>query len=233
MQTKLLRTLQEGEVRPIGAKSPRRVDVRIVAASNKDLRQLVEDGRFRADLFYRLNVIGVRLPALRERKEDIPLLVEHFIEKIAKLTNEKKRTYDRKVLELLVRYDWPGNVRELENELRRVVALSGPRLTEKDLSTHVRGAEEKPATPSTIEVSTDEGTTLKQRVESIERKILLDALAKHDNNKTRTAKALGLSRYGFLKKLDKYKLRSADDAEGEPANRIANLVTSNEEDDED
>jgi transcriptional regulator with GAF, ATPase, and Fis domain/predicted ATPase len=206
MQTKLLRTLQEGEVRPVGAKAPLRVDVRIVSASNKDLRQLVEDGRFRADLFYRLNVLGVRLPPLRERKEDIPLLVDHFLEKIATQTQEKKRTFDRKVIEILTRYDWPGNVRELENELRRLVALAGSRITDRDLSTHIRGSESE--TLIIQDPGPNEGLTLKQRVEQIERRILLDSLKRHDNNKTRTAKALGLSRYGFLKKLDKYRLRS-------------------------
>ena len=206
MQTKLLRTLQEGEVRPVGAKAPLRVDVRIVSASNKDLRQLVEDGRFRADLFYRLNVLGVRLPPLRERKADIPLLVDHFLEKIATQTQEKKRTFDRKVMEILTRYDWPGNVRELENELRRLVALAGSRITDRDLSTHVRGAESETLLIS--DPGPNEGLTLKQRVEQIERRILQDSLRRHDNNKTRTAKALGLSRYGFLKKLDKYRLRS-------------------------
>jgi transcriptional regulator with GAF, ATPase, and Fis domain len=213
MQTKLLRTLQEGEVRPVGAKAPLKVDVRIVSASNKDLRQLVEDGRFRADLFYRLNVLGVRLPPLRERKEDVPLLVEHFLEKIATQTGEKKRAFDRKVVELLTRYDWPGNVRELENELRRVVALAGARITERDLSPHIRGSE---ASEHPIEdPGPNEGLTLKQRVELIERRILQDSLKRHEGNKTRTAKALGLSRYGFLKKLDKYRLRAPSEAESE------------------
>jgi Nif-specific regulatory protein len=218
MQTKLLRTLQEGEVRPVGAKAPLKVDVRIVSASNKDLRQLVEDGRFRADLFYRLNVLGVRLPPLRERKEDVPLLIEHFLEKIAGQVGEKKRTLDRKVVELLTRYEWPGNVRELENELRRVTALAGARITERDLSPHIRGGEGGELVLE--DPGPNEGLTLKQRVEQIERKILLDSLKRNENNKTRTAKALGLSRYGFLKKLDKYKLResniSEEEIEGEP-----------------
>jgi transcriptional regulator with GAF, ATPase, and Fis domain len=211
MQTKLLRALQEGEVRPIGAKATRTVDVRIVSASNKDLRQLVEQGRFRADLFYRLNVIAVKLPPLRERKEDIPLLVEHFLDKIAERSRDKRKVVDRKAIERLVEYDWPGNVRELENELRRSVALSGPKVTDRDLSTHVRGREVAPETQD--EPVGASGLTLKARVESIERKILVESLRNHENNKTRTAKALGLSRYGFLKKLDKYRLRSASEGE--------------------
>jgi transcriptional regulator with PAS, ATPase and Fis domain len=224
MQTKLLRTLQEGEVRPVGAKAPLKVDVRIVSASNKDLRQLVDEGRFRADLFYRLNVIGVRLPALRERKEDVPLLVEHFLDKIATQTGERRRIYDRRVLAHLVRYDWPGNVRELENELRRIVALAGAKVVERDLSPHIRGSADDDASADdssdAIPIPSGEGLTLKQRVELIERRILLESLKRNEGNKTRTARALGLSRYGFLKKLDKYKLRlgavASDDGEDAP-----------------
>jgi transcriptional regulator with PAS, ATPase and Fis domain len=206
MQTKLLRALQEGEVRRLGAKAPRKVDVRIVSASNKDLRQLVDEGRFRSDLFYRLNVIAVRLPPLRERKEDIPLLVEHFLEKVATQGGGRPRAVDRKVIERFVAYDWPGNVRELENEIRRVMALAGPRIEERDLSPHVRGDPRKDMDRRDA-LSAQEGLGLKQRVDLVERQILEDALRSHAGNKTRTAKALGLSRYGFLKKLDKHGLR--------------------------
>ena len=205
MQTKLLRVLQEGEVRPIGGRKARKIDVRIVAASNKDLRQLVEEGLFRADLYYRLNVVGVGLPPLRERKEDIPLLVEHLLDKIAEKAGEKRKLLDRKVVDHLMHYDWPGNVRELENELRRLVALSGVRIAERDLSNHIRRT---PSDRVELTIPTvDDGATLKERIAVVERRMLMEALKTHDNNKTRTAKALGLSRYGFLKKLDKHGLR--------------------------
>jgi len=207
MQTKLLRALQEGEVRPIGSRKPRKVDVRIVSASNKDLRQLVDEGLFRADLFYRLNVVSIALPPLRERKEDIPLLLDHLLEKIAERTSQKRKSVDRKVVDSLIRYDWPGNVRELENELRRLVTLSGSRVTERDLSQHIRAREEDAVE---IQVTPEEGQTLKQQLESIEKTLLRRALDAHERNKTRTAKHLGLSRYGFLKKLDKYGLREGD-----------------------
>jgi len=208
MQTKLLRVLQEGEVRPIGASSAKQISVRIVSASNKDLRKLVEEGRFRADLFYRLNVVSVALPPLRERKEDIPLLVDHLLDRIAERSGEKRKSVDRKVVDSLIHYDWPGNVRELENELRRLVALSGMRITERDLSSHIRKTQENRLEMSIP--SADDGASLKDRMATIERRLLVEALRTNDFNKTRTAKVLGLSRYGFLKKLDKYSLRDND-----------------------
>lgn len=207
MQSKLLRVLQEGEVRPIGGQKAKRIDVRIVAATNKDLRKLVEEGHFRADLFYRLNVVNVNLPALRERKEDIPLLVEHFLAKISERSGERLKSVDRKVLDHLIHYDFPGNIRELENELRRLVALSGVRINERDLSSHIRRK-----STDRLEVtipSMDDSLSLKDRIGKVERRMLLEALRAHEGNRTRTAKALGLSRFGFLKKLDKYSLRDA------------------------
>ena len=208
MQTKLLRVLQEGEVRPIGSQRAKKIDVRIVSATNKDLRQLVEEGHFRADLFYRLNVVNVSLPPLRERKEDIPSLVEHFLAKIAARSGERPKSLERKVVDHLIHHDWPGNIRELENELRRLVALSGLRISERDLSAHIR---RRPT--DRLEVSiprADDEQTLKDRMGQIERRILLEALRSHEGNRTRTAKALGLSRFGFLKKLDKYNLRETE-----------------------
>jgi transcriptional regulator with PAS, ATPase and Fis domain len=207
MQSKLLRVLQEGEVRPIGGQKAKRIDVRIVAATNKDLRKLVEEGHFRADLFYRLNVVNVCLPALRERKEDIPLLVEHFLAKIAERNDDRAKSVDRKVLDHLIHYDFPGNIRELENELRRLVALSGLRINERDLSSHIR---RKPTDRLEVTIpSADDSLSLKDRMGQVERRMLLEALRAHKGNRTRTAKALGLSRFGFLKKLDKYSLRDA------------------------
>jgi len=204
MQSKLLRVLQEGEVRPVGSQKPRQVNVRIVSASNKDLRQLVDEGLFRADLFYRLNVVSLGLPPLRERKDDIPLLVDHLLDKIAERSGKKRKSLERKVVDHLLHHDWPGNVRELENELRRLVALSGQRITERDLSPHIRQA--TPTSRLEIKVPGEE-TPLKRRMEAVERQILVESLRRNENNKTRTAKLLGLSRYGFLKKLDKYGLR--------------------------
>ena len=214
MQTKLLRALQEGEVRPLGSRTPRKVQVRVVSASNKDLRRLVEEGQFRADLFYRLNVVSLHLPALRERKDDLPLIVDHLLDKIAARSDGKRKGIDRKVVDHLLHYDWPGNVRELENELRRLVALSGARITERDLSPHIRQgvqAAQRTAELGDAAQQLDGSETLKERIEGFERRLLVAALRDNEHNKTRTAKLLGLSRYGFLKKLDKYGLRDKDD----------------------
>ncbi len=124
MQAKLLRVLQENEIRPIGGKEVIKVNFRIIAATNMDLKKMMMDGSFREDLFYRLNVIQVNLPPLRERAEDIPLLVEHFLNKIAMEHNEKNKKIDRRAMRLLLEYDWPGNVRELENVLERAFVMS-------------------------------------------------------------------------------------------------------------
>jgi len=200
MQAKLLRVLQEGEVRPVGAKAVRRVDVRVLSASNADLAKLVERGTFRTDLFYRLNTITVTLPALRDRKEDIPLLVQHFLEKI---DGGAGKSLEPQALEALVHYHWPGNVRELENEMRRALTLAaGPRIAATDLSSHI-----KKGNVERYDIGHPEGLTLKERMEILERRILRDALARCSGNKTKCAKELGLSRFGFLKKLDKYGLR--------------------------
>jgi len=198
MQVKLLRVLEEGEVRPVGAASVRKVDVRIVSASNRTLTDLVDEGRFRRDLFYRLNVIALTLPPLRERKEDIPVLVEHFLEQAAARTGMGKRL-EGGVLEVLMRYAWPGNVRELRNEVQRAVTLAGETISPADLSPRVRAGQG--AGPDEASLS------LKERMARVEREFLEEALARVGNNKTRCAKAIGLSRYGLLKKLDKHGLR--------------------------
>ena len=179
----------------------RKVDVRIISASNQDLKKLIEAGRFRLDLFYRLNVINVVLPPLRERKEDIPLLVEHFVRREVVLPGQAKELAAG-VLEALVSYHWPGNVRELENEIRRAVALSSGQITAADLSPHI-----KKANVERYDIGHPEGLTLRARLEILERRIIKDVLARLNGNKTRGAEELGLSRFGFLKKLDKYGLR--------------------------
>src|SRR5262249_42299646 len=124
LQAKLLRVLQEREFEPLGAERTERVDVRVIAATNRDLRQMVAEGKFQEDLFYRLNVIPIELPPLRERRDDIPALVEHFVKKHAQRTGRRIERVDEEALAELQRYDWPGNVRELENTIERAVVLS-------------------------------------------------------------------------------------------------------------
>jgi len=125
MQVKLLRVIQEGTFTPVGSTEMRKVDVRIIAATNKNLREMVEQGTFREDLYYRLNVINIRVPPLRERKEDIPVLVEAFLAKNAETSNKPKKQLMGRAVEKLYDYPWPGNVRELQNEIERLCVLTG------------------------------------------------------------------------------------------------------------
>src|SRR5437588_1753458 len=135
LQSKLLRVLQEREFEPLGAERTERVDVRVIAATNRDLRQMVADGKFQEDLFYRLNVIPIEIPPLRERREDIPALVDHFVHKHAQRTGRRIERIDEGVLTQLQQYDWPGNVRELENTIERAVVLSpGPVINARAVS---------------------------------------------------------------------------------------------------
>jgi transcriptional regulator with GAF, ATPase, and Fis domain/tetratricopeptide (TPR) repeat protein len=193
MQTKLLRVLQDGEVRRVGGDRVVQVDVRIIAASNQKLDQLVDRGSFRQDLYYRLNVLSVELPPLRERPEDLPLLVEHFIQKYSA---DRPRRLSRGALDRLLAHPWPGNVRELENEIQRVLALGGDLIGEADLSGAIRGGEDPPLRADDLDV--------RRHVELLERDLLRRALERTEGNQTRAAKLLGLSRYGLLKKLRRY-----------------------------
>src|SRR5438093_4374486 len=168
LQSKLLRVLQEREFEPLGAERTEKVDVRVIAATNRDLRQMVAEGKFQEDLFYRLNVIPIVIPPLRERREDIPPLVEHFVRKHAQRTGRRFDRIDDAVLAALKQYDWPGNVRELENTIERAVVLSvGPVISTRAVS--VTGA----ATPQTAGLPT---LKLRQNVEWVERETIRRAL---------------------------------------------------------
>jgi transcriptional regulator with GAF, ATPase, and Fis domain len=206
MQKKLLRTLQEGEVRPVGGKAVRKVDVRIVSASNKELDRLVRSGEFREDLYYRLKVLTIRLPPLRQRKEDVPALVEHFLHLHAGKGKRPQRL-GAGVMDALVAYDWPGNIRELENEVKRMLALGEEEITQDVLSDTVRRGGRPPAPHE------DEGPVedLVGLVERVERREITKALNLAQGNKTRASDLLGISRFTLQRKLEKYGLRAADD----------------------
>ncbi len=206
MQRKLLRVLQEGEVRPVGGVVPIKVDVRILSASNRDLSSMVKDGTFREDLYYRLRVLHIRMPPLRERKEDIPLLVAYFLDREAKRTGGKPRHLAPGVADLLMGYDWPGNVRELENECLRMMALSGDVIEADVLSDQIRGHVPRGVTPS----MPDEVRDLNALVESVEVSEIQKALRLHANNKTRAADALRISRFALQRKLEKYGIEIPD-----------------------
>jgi two-component system response regulator PilR (NtrC family) len=207
MQVKLLRVLQEQEFRRVGGTRTLQVDVRLIAASNKDLEQEVAAEHFREDLFYRLNVIRVTLPPLRERREDIPLLVEHFLRK---LTGQQDAHVSENLLRRLLDYQWPGNIRELENTIERCVVLgSGGELDEESLPTHIRtqgqvgsgGLEEIP----------DEGLDLDAYLGGIEKDVLLKALDKVGGVRKRAAELLNISFRSIRYRLAKFGI----DADGE------------------
>lgn len=188
MQTKLLRVLQNGEVRPVGGERSRIVDVRIIGATHRDLEAMVAAGTFREDLFYRLNVVSIRVPPLRERREDIALLVGRFVEKYSA---GRKVKVTRAAMDRLTHFPWPGNVRQLENEIRRALVLADDRIDVGELSEEVsRGG------PS---AARDAGLGLKARVDALEAQLVRDALQKTSGNQTRAAEVLGVSRFGLQK----------------------------------
>ncbi len=200
LQVKLLRALEAGEVLPVGADRPVKVDVRIVSATHQDLAALQAKGAFREDLYWRLKGAEVRLPPLRERKADLPLLAAHFLNQAASLAADgKPKVLGDAAVEALLAHPWPGNLRELRHELQRATVLAGERrqLEPEDLS--FAGAEPAPRPAGA-------GTTLAEKVEALERRELAAALEKSGGNRTRAAEALGLSRQGLLKKLDRYGL---------------------------
>ncbi|HEU4407235.1 MAG TPA: sigma 54-interacting transcriptional regulator [Polyangiaceae bacterium] len=200
LQAKLLRVLQEGEVRPIGALHPRHVDVRIVAATNRNLEEEVRAGRFREDLFYRLRVFPVRVPPLRERREDVALLATHFLARYAREMGKPTGNFAQATLEVMAAYDWPGNVRELQNEVQRLVIQVDPGgiVTPDLLSPHVRKIEGLIARAGVTR------GTLKDMSESVEKFFILEVLREHGNNKTNAAKSLGITREGLHKKLRQF-----------------------------
>ncbi|MEZ4263794.1 MAG: sigma 54-interacting transcriptional regulator [Polyangiaceae bacterium] len=199
MQTKLLRTLQDGEVRPVGGERTHRVDVRILGATHRDLEAMVTAGTFREDLFYRLNVVSIRVPPLRERPEDIPLLVERFV---AKHAPDRRVRVTRAAMDRLVGYPWPGNVRQLENEVRRALVLVDERIDVSDLSDDVgRGG------PGAVR---DAGLGLRARVDALEVQLLREALERTKGNQTRAAELLGVSRYGLQKMMKRLGISTSE-----------------------
>jgi Nif-specific regulatory protein len=197
LQAKLLRVLQEGEVRRLGATDVKRVDVRIVAATNRKLEDEVAAGRFREDLYYRLKVFPLSVPPLRERREDIVPLAQHFLARYTREMGKSVPGFAQETLAALTAYDWPGNVRELENEVQRLLIQADPSsfITPELLSASLR------RTQNLVEQAGPRTGTLKERVEQVEKLILLEALREHGNNKSSTARSLGITREGLHKKL--------------------------------
>ncbi len=202
LQVKLLRVLQEGEIYPVGAEASIDVDVRVIASTNRNLSQQVEEGKFRQDLFYRLNVFAVFVPPLRGRREDVDVLSEFFVKRFCKRLNRPLLTFEPDTLQMLREYDWPGNVRELENEIERVVILADP-------------GRPIPASRLSDRIRVTGGTRnsrgpLKEKLAALERELILDALRAHGNNKSRAADALQVSRQTIIAKLKQYGLPLSD-----------------------
>ncbi len=202
MQVKLLRILQEGTFTPVGSTEMKKVNVRVVAATNRNLKEMVEQGTFREDLYYRLNVINVSVPALRERKEDIPLLAEFFLNKDRDEV-KPQITLSKRALEKLYDYPWPGNVRELQNEIERIFVLSGTesKILPEYLSAKILEAGDK----NKVQGSRIHGK-LKDALEELEREMIKKGLRRTGWNKSKLAKELGISRAGLIMKVDKYDL---------------------------
>jgi DNA-binding NtrC family response regulator len=208
MQAKLLRVLQEGELERVGGHEVISVDVRVVAATNKDLAREIDEGRFRADLFDRLNVVPIRVPALRERIEDIPRLARHFVERACRSNDRPTKTLSESAVVALLGYAFPGNVRELGNLIERLVILTpGETITESD----VRGVLPADATGRAAAGLYKPGTPLRDMVEAAERELVARALEYHQGHITNTAADLGLERSHLYKKMKALGLRRPGD----------------------
>jgi DNA-binding NtrC family response regulator len=201
LQAKLLRALQEREIKPVGSTERRQIDVRVIAATNRDLEAAIRSGTFRQDLFFRLNVVQIKLPPLRDRKSDIPLLVTAFLEKFSD-QREHVRTISEEAMRRLVAYDWPGNVRELENAIERAVALgSGPILHVADL-------------PSNLQYPASDRAPQKDELlplEELERRAILRTLRETGGDKLAAARMLGIGKTTLYRKLKLYRMDHPED----------------------
>ena len=198
LQSKLLRVLQEREFEPLGSERSERVDLRVIAATNRDVRQMVADGKFQEDLFYRLNVIPIALPPLRDRREDVPPLVEHFVRKHAQRTGRRIERIEDAALDVLKQYDWPGNVRELENTIERAVVLSsGPVITAGAVSVLGAPASQMSGLPS---------LKLRPNIEWVERETIRRALETARGVKKEAAELMGISQRALSYYLAKYRI---------------------------
>ncbi len=201
-QQRLLRVLQEGEIRPLGSEKDVKVNVRIISATNRDLQSAIQNGTFREDLYYRLNIFPIRIPPLRERREDIPLLVEHFIKIYQQKLGKRIKGIQQQAMHILLSAPYPGNVRELENIIQRAITLA-------DQNSEITPELIQPPLSSTLNVTPFQAGRghLKDITESIEKAYILETLEKNKGNITHTAKELGLSRLGLQKKIQRYNLK--------------------------
>ena len=205
IQSKLLRVLESKEIMRIGGTSPIPINVRVISASKVNLKKLVEQNIFRADLFYRLNVVPVEIPPLRERRDDLPLLADHFM---SMFSNGKDLKLSNEALRLLINYEWPGNIRELRNVVQRFCLFVEKEIMPHDLPIEIRYADSLDALfKACNRCHTDGSMSFEQIVSCVEHNLLNDALQKTEGNQTEAAKRLGLSLSTFRDKIKKYKLR--------------------------
>jgi len=215
LQAKMLRVLQEKEFYPVGATKPVKIDVRVLASTNRDLAADVAEGRFREDLYHRLNVVHIHLPPLKERKSDIPLLVEHFLAKIARALGETPKAAGPAVLESLTKHDWSGNVRELENVIRRAVMMApGDTITMDALPPKLGGETKKPSSPGSLERAIEEiceqsgeGEIYENVIKMVDRAVIENALKRAGGIQTHAAKLLGMNRNTLTKKIAELKIK--------------------------
>jgi transcriptional regulator with PAS, ATPase and Fis domain len=209
IQAKLLRALQERKIRRVGGTHEISVDVRVIAATNRDLRAMVSDGRFRDDLYYRINVLSIDVPPLRERREDIPVLIDYFLKKHTKNTSRLITGLTPETKKLMVDYSWPGNVRQLESAIERAILLAeGEKITLEDLPTEVR-QDVGPASEGTFKLPA-EGINF----EDVERNLITQAMEQTDYNITKAAKLLGLTFRTLQYRLEKFGIKKADGTDG-------------------
>ncbi len=220
MQVRLLRVLQDGEIRPLGSSETQKVDVRVLAATNRDLKKMVEDGRFREDLYYRLRIVEIEMPSLRERSSDIPALAHHFLDVAGKRVKREFLGFSNAAMDRMVAYDWPGNVRELANEIERIAALAGPEETIgiDNLSEHVRGftgmsgsgpggAARGSVDPSSF-VPVDDWD-LNRSVDALKRRMLVAAV-RLAGSKSGAAQKLGIPRQSLQKMIKRLEIASEE-----------------------
>jgi Nif-specific regulatory protein len=206
LQAKLLRVLQEGEIWPLGASRPKKVNVRVLSATHCNLQEMVQEGRFRQDLFYRLHVYPIHLPPLRDRGDDITLIAHYFLKRYSHEFGRGVSGFSDESMRALIHHSWPGNVRELQNEIQRALIsrFEGDLILIDDISPHISGVD--PQTPDVMRETLNVQGTLKEMMEYLEKQLLQRALGDHNNNKTHTAKALGITREGLHKKLNRFSI---------------------------
>ena len=206
LQAKLLRVIQEREFERVGDSHPIKIDVRVIAATHSDLARMVSEGTFREDLYYRLNVIPVKLPALRERRDDIPLLVQHFLQKLSAELGRGPATMSQEGMRRLMAYHWPGNVRQLENVVERSIAFSQgrPQVEVHDLTSE---ADTTPPEPSTEIAFPDEGVDFEDYISNVELTLIKQSLERTRGNKRQAAKLLNLKRTTLIEKLKRLEPR--------------------------